>query len=73
MDKPNHENFPLYRYATPIRVVLKPGDVLYLPPYWHHEVQSMPDPVAKVNFAINFWFENVTYPLDERALLAAKS
>ena len=66
VDNPNLNLFPLYRYATPIRVLLKPGDVLYLPSFWHHEVQSLPDPASKLNFAINFWFQNISSPIDEK-------
>jgi len=63
VDKPDLTRHPLYKNASPYRVLLKPGDVLYLPPFWHHEVQSLPDPVTGLNVAVNFWFENVTAPV----------
>lgn len=80
-------------WRRPSRIVLRPGDTLYLPAFWHHEVQSLPHrgPVKSpqeaaetetmaeamveyedglhVNMALNFWFRNVTYLLDEDALL----
>ena len=50
---------------------MNPGDVLYLPAYWHHEVQSLPDPdpLEQLNIAVNFWFKNVTYPIDDHHVL----
>lgn len=62
VDKPDTTRHPNYRKASPYRVLLCPGDVLYLPPFWHHEVQSLPDPVSGLNVAVNFWYRNVTGP-----------
>jgi ribosomal protein L16 Arg81 hydroxylase len=59
---------PLYRSATPVRAEIGPGDVLYLPAYWHHEVQSIPDEDEGINVAVNFWFANVTAPMDDSFL-----
>ena len=42
IDVPDYNKYPLYKKATPIRAVLRPGDTLYLPAFWHHEVQSIP-------------------------------
>ena len=58
--------------ASPVRAVLLPGDVLYLPSYWHHEVQSIPDEIDGLNIAVNFWFKNVTSPIDDLHLLGIK-
>lgn len=71
MDKPDSLRFPKYKRATAFRVVLHPGDVLYLPAYWHHEVQSLPDEEG-MNMAVNFWFKNVTFPIDDMAALQMK-
>ena len=66
-----HYNFRimLSGKASPVRALLNPGDVLYLPAYWHHEVQSLPDPLEALNVAVNFWFKNVTYPIDDHNIL----
>jgi len=67
VDKPDLIKHPLFARATPLRVILHPGDVLYLPAFWHHEVQSIPDvdesagPGRRINIAVNFWFANLTY------------
>ena len=69
VDSPDKKIHPLYfKHATPYRVLLNPGDVLYLPAYWHHEVQSIPDNEG-LNVAVNFWFSNMTAPIDDISLL----
>ncbi|MFT4536367.1 MAG: hypothetical protein ACI9P5_003743 [Saprospiraceae bacterium] len=35
---PDYEKHPLFKYMDAYRVVLKPGDILYNPPYWWHTV-----------------------------------
>lgn len=32
--------FPLYQYVPKLRASLRPGDVLYVPPWWWHEVTN---------------------------------
>lgn len=71
IDDPDLDRYPLYAKATPYRVVLEEGDILYLPAYWHHEVQSLPDEEG-LNIAVNFWYENMTAPVDDVALLKLK-
>ena len=110
VDSPDLSRHPRYQQASPMRVVLQPGDVLYLPAYWHHEVdnyithwdtcmyasplslygvftpfaslpasqvQSLPDEDDDVyrglNVAVNFWFANMTSPIDDVALINLSS
>lgn len=40
----------LEKTSFPLRVVLLPGETLYLPAYWHHEVQSLPESMASSSF-----------------------
>ena len=68
LDAPDMRRHPKFKNASPIRVVLEPGDVIYLPAYWHHEVQSIPDDDG-LNVAVNFWFKNATFPIDDMAQL----
>lgn len=43
---------PSLKYATPIRVKVKAGEVLYIPSMWYHRVtQSCP------TIAVNYWYE----------------
>jgi jumonji domain-containing protein 7 len=60
VDSPDEVRHPLYKRAHPLHVLLNKGDVLYLPAYWHHEVQSIPDEKEGINVAVNFWFANMT-------------
>ncbi len=46
VDHPNLDKYPLYKYATPIEVILKPGDVLYVPPHTWHFVENLSDSIA---------------------------
>ena len=59
----------MYIQASAVRAVLSPGDVLYLPAYWHHEVQSVPEEKEGLNIAVNFWFQNVTNPINDLRVL----
>jgi peptidyl-lysine (3S)-dioxygenase / protease len=48
------EELPSLRYASPIHVRVRAGEVLYIPAMWYHRVtQSCP------TIAINFWYEQV--------------
>lgn len=37
---PDYDRFPLYRNATPFRVTVEAGDMLFLPALWWHTVES---------------------------------
>lgn len=63
IDRPNTVKHPLYLQATPLRVLLSPGESLYLPAFWHHEVQSLPSEESGLNIAVNFWFQNASFPV----------
>lgn len=68
VDAPDYDKHPLYAKAHPMRVILHPGDTLYLPSYWHHEVQSIGEQdhsagdSRQINVAVNFWYANATSP-----------
>lgn len=53
--RPDLDRFPHFARARRLHCVLEPGDVLFMPAFWWHEVQSKPDPMEKRNLAINFW------------------
>lgn len=40
-EKPNTKKFPLYKETHPIRFVMRPGEVLYLPRGWTHFVVNL--------------------------------
>lgn len=47
----DHDRFPLFKNAKPIEIVLGPGDLLYLPSRWWHEVHSLDACIS-----VNYWF-----------------
>lgn len=51
---PDFERYPLYREALASALVaeLEPGDALYIPPLWFHQVEAL----DKVNLLINYWW-----------------
>lgn len=42
LDQPDLSRHPRFVNTHPIRAVLQAGDTLYIPAFWHHEVQSVP-------------------------------
>lgn len=49
----NFKSCPQAKKATPIKLMLNPGDMLYLPKQWSHDVTNVTDSIM-----INFWYEN---------------
>jgi hypothetical protein len=37
---PDYEKFPLFKNVQPYEVIVGPGDVLFIPAYWFHQVES---------------------------------
>jgi hypothetical protein len=52
IDNVDEARFPLYKNATPLPCVLEPGDILYMPPVWWHQVKSL-----DMCININFWWD----------------
>ena len=51
--------FPRFAECSePLRVVLNPGDMLYLPALYYHHVRQMTDDQRRV-IAVNFWYDMV--------------
>jgi ribosomal protein L16 Arg81 hydroxylase len=48
---PDLSRFPLFAHATPYKYRLGPGDLLYLPPKWWHEVRTIENSIS-----INYWW-----------------
>lgn len=44
--RPNLERFPLYANATPIELVLEPGEVVFIPTGWFHHVVSLDNSIS---------------------------
>ncbi|XP_014772373.1 hypoxia-inducible factor 1-alpha inhibitor [Octopus bimaculoides] len=68
LENPNLEKFPKVLELKGFEATLHPGDVLYIPIYWWHQIESLPQ--KGVTISINFWYkvrnscqQTVTYPL----------
>jgi len=72
---PDFERYPRYREAlASARVVeMEPGDALYIPPLWFHQVEAL----EKVNLLVNYWWPvlsdsgNAQLPAPAAALVQA--
>ena len=42
-DDPDRLLFPDFSHSAPLEMVLEPGDVAYLPPYWWHRIETLDD------------------------------
>jgi hypothetical protein len=40
-EAPDYEKFPLARQATLVEVIVNPGDMLYVPAGWYHQVRAL--------------------------------
>jgi tetratricopeptide (TPR) repeat protein len=69
LDDPDFGKHPLFRGLRPYSVTLQPGEVLWLPEFWHHEVKSYPDEEG-MNLAINYWFAALTEFKEEAEMLS---
>ncbi|CAN7989665.1 unnamed protein product [Ixodes pacificus] len=52
---PDLSRFPEFEHLRGWETVLGPGDVLYLPMYWWHQVESAPGEDYTVS--VNFWYK----------------
>ena len=56
VEAPDFARHPLFRLASPLEVVVNPGEILFIPVGWWHHVRSL-DPSISVSFT-NFDFPN---------------
>lgn len=64
--EPDFDRFPLAAQLKGWEAIVGPGDVLYLPMYWWHQVESAPH--SGYTVSINFWYktgpaDKIIYPL----------
>ncbi|KAL4225174.1 hypothetical protein ACF0H5_015866 [Mactra antiquata] len=57
IQNPNLKRFPLFGETYPMNCTIDEGEVLYIPAFWWHEVQSYPNIKEGRNLAVNFWYE----------------
>jgi Cupin-like domain len=59
IEHPDFDRFPRFARATPVTIVLEPGQALFLPVGWWHHVRSL-------DVSISLSFMNFIYPNDYR-------
>ncbi|KAG7825623.1 hypothetical protein KL909_000855 [Ogataea angusta] len=48
--------FPRLKQCKPLQVTIEPGQMLYLPAGWFHEVSSFGSGDEQIHIAVNYWF-----------------
>ncbi|MGW8393445.1 cupin-like domain-containing protein [Pseudoduganella sp. HUAS MS19] len=57
-EAPDFERYPLARRATMIEVIVQPGDMLYVPAGWYHQVRAL-----TFSLSSNRWARGLPYAL----------
>lgn len=55
IDRPDLDRYPLFREATVLEVVVEPGETVFLPLGWWHQV-------AALDVSLSFSFSNLAFP-----------
>lgn len=40
-EQPDFDTYPLARHAAPVEIIVQPGDMLYVPAGWYHQVRAL--------------------------------
>ncbi|KAE8591067.1 hypothetical protein XENTR_v10018302 [Xenopus tropicalis] len=59
-ENPDFERFPNFRNVLGYETVVGPGDVLYIPMYWWHHIESLMD--GGITITVNFWYKGAPTP-----------
>jgi peptidyl-lysine (3S)-dioxygenase / protease len=64
LSNPDYNKFPRFRNTQSLKYRIEPGDILYLPSFWWHEVPSFSfkDSLNR-NIAVNFWYWRWNFPV----------
>lgn len=54
-ERPDYARFPKFKEAKGCETVIGPGDVLYIPIYWWHHIESLMR--GGHTITINFWYK----------------
>uniref|UniRef100_A0A8C1Q5Q6 Hypoxia inducible factor 1 subunit alpha inhibitor n=1 Tax=Cyprinus carpio TaxID=7962 RepID=A0A8C1Q5Q6_CYPCA len=54
-ENPDYDKFPNFTNAVGYEAVVGPGDVLYIPMYWWHHIESLLN--GGVTITVNFWYK----------------
>ncbi|BES87743.1 Hypoxia-inducible factor 1 alpha [Nesidiocoris tenuis] len=72
-DDPDLTKFPKFANAMAQEAIVGPGDVLFIPNYWFHHVESLQN--GGYTVSVNFWYKSkstgaVAYPLNATQKMA---
>ncbi|KAJ6661727.1 hypothetical protein lerEdw1_013249 [Lerista edwardsae] len=59
-DNPDYEKFPNFQNVVGYETVVGPGDVLYIPMYWWHHIESLLN--GGTTITVNFWYKGAPTP-----------
>ncbi|XP_034040551.1 hypoxia-inducible factor 1-alpha inhibitor [Thalassophryne amazonica] len=59
-DNPDYERFPNFKNVFGYEAVVGPGDVLYIPMYWWHHIESLLN--GGITITVNFWYKGAPTP-----------
>ncbi|RXM98599.1 Hypoxia-inducible factor 1-alpha inhibitor [Acipenser ruthenus] len=54
-ENPDYEKFPNFKHVVGYETVVGPGDVLYIPMYWWHHIESLLN--GGITITVNFWYK----------------
>jgi hypothetical protein len=52
IEQPDFEKYPRFRKARAFEGILEPGEILFIPVFWWHQVQSL-----SMAISVNFWWK----------------
>ncbi|KDR18274.1 hypoxia-inducible factor 1-alpha inhibitor-like [Zootermopsis nevadensis] len=72
-ERPDYTRFPKFREARGQEAIVGPGDVLYIPIYWWHHIESIMR--GGYTISVNFWYKagptgQIVYPLKDHQKVA---
>ncbi|KAG3290087.1 HIF1AN-containing [Ictidomys tridecemlineatus] len=59
-DNPHYKRFPNFQNVVGYETVVGPGDVLYIPMYWWHHIESLLN--GGITITVNFWCKGAPTP-----------
>jgi len=62
--EPDFEAFPMYASVPIVQTILEPGELLYMPVFWFHAIQSL----GPVNITTNWWYRRQNLPLSQPSI-----
>jgi hypothetical protein len=59
-ESPDFERFPLARHAAPVECIVEPGELLYVPAGWYHQVRAL-----SFSLSVNRWARGMPLALQD--------